>query len=128
MWCVRTVVVVMAGQQSRFLARLHVQVLAFVVYEPINGVLFAFWSAAATSGKSLAGRAVDGEGEEVGRFRVVGDEAAVEDEVDENEDVQDEDQKEDGHPCFRGVIDTARGVLLGHDGRVEVLRLCCFER
>jgi hypothetical protein len=103
-------------------------VVAFVVDKPIDHVLLALWPATARSGEDMRGRRVDSECEEIRRFGEVGYEAAMEDEVDENENVHQEDQEQDNDPAScSSVFDTARGVLLGSDRRVEVLALILVD-
>ena len=51
----------------------------------------------------------------------------MQDEVDQNEDVHDEDQNKNYEPAFRGVVDAARGILLGFERGIEVLCLGLFK-
>lgn len=85
----------------RLLARLHVQVVALGVDEPVDLVLLPLGPAAAAAGEQVRGRRVDGEGEEVRGLGEVGHEAAVGEEVDEDEDVEEEDEEQDDHEAAR---------------------------
>jgi len=80
-------------QQTRLLAGFHEQVVSFMVNEPVDHVLFAFGPTATRSSEYMRGWRVDGKGKEVGWFGEIGHEAAVEDEVDQDEDVHEEDEK-----------------------------------
>jgi hypothetical protein len=52
----------------------------------------------------------------------------MEGEVDKDEDVHEEDEKEDDYPAFGGGVDAAGSILLGFDRRIEVLRGCFYQR
>ncbi|CAI6265693.1 unnamed protein product [Periconia digitata] len=110
-----------------FLARLEEDVIAFSVDEPVDDELFPFGPAAAGAGEEVGRRGIDREREEVRGFREIRDEASVEEEVDEDEDVHKENEEKDHEPGFGPVVDAARGVLLRCDGRVEVLGLVLAE-
>ena len=70
---------------------------------------------------------VDGEGEEVRRFAEVRHQSAVEDEVDEDEDVHGKDESKYEYPCFGSAGHAPGCILLGFERGVEVLRLVLVE-
>jgi len=132
MWCVSVGVrvrmaMIWVRMLHRLLARLHVQMIAFCVDEPIHRVMLALWPTATRTREKLRRGRVDGESEQVGRLAEVGDEAFVEEEVDQDTDIHEEDEEEDDHPAFGVGVDAAGGVLLGGHGGVEVLGLEVVE-
>jgi hypothetical protein len=84
--------VLVSSQESCFLTRLHIQMFAFMVNEPVYRVLFAFWTSTTASCQSLTWRRVNSQSEQVGWFGKVGDEAAMKNEVDKDEDVHEKHQ------------------------------------
>ena len=90
---------------------------------PIRLQLLGFRPAATAALEDVAGRGVEGKGEEVLGFDEVGDETAVEDEVGEAEEVGEEDSQEDDVEDALPVFGAAGGVVLGAEGGVEGLVL-----
>ena len=84
--------VLVSSQESRFLTRLHIQMFAFMINEPIHHVLFAFRTSTTASCQSLTWRRVNSQSEQVGWFGKVGDKAAMKNEVDKDEDVHEKHQ------------------------------------
>lgn len=96
------------------------QVAAALADEPLAVPLAAGGATAARAGHGRRGRRVDGQREQVGRLREVGDEAAVEDEVDEAQDVGQEGEDEDEEEELLRLARRARGVDALAEGGVEV--------
>jgi hypothetical protein len=111
------------AEERMLLSWLHVEVLPLVVDKPVDHVLLAFGPAAAGASEDVGWRRVDGEGEEIRRFRKVRHEAAVEEKVREDKDVHDKDKEQNYDPAFGSVIDPTRSILLRSDGCPEVLGL-----
>lgn len=102
--------------------------IPFVIYEPVDQVLLAFRTATTRSGEDVRRRGVDGKRKEIWRFREVGDKAAVDNEVYEDENVHQENEHQNNHPSSRrGILDATRSVLLSSDIGIEVLTLLLFD-
>jgi hypothetical protein len=79
-----------------------------VVHEPIDIILLAFGAPTTRSSEDVGGWGIDCQGEEVRGLGEVGDEAAVEDEVEQDADVHEKDEEEHDEPAARiGVFDAA---------------------
>lgn len=98
-----------------------------MINKPIYHVLFPLGAAATGTREDVRRRRVNSEGEEIRGFGKVRHETAVQDKVDEDEDVHCEDKDEDDDPCARGAWHAARGVLLRFEGCLEVLGLVFVE-
>ena len=89
--------------------------IAFCIHKPVDDVLLPARATTTAPREEVGRRRIDGESEEIGRLAEVGDEAFMEEEVGEDEDVHEEDEEEDDEPGFGGGVDAARGVLLCFD-------------
>jgi hypothetical protein len=101
--------------------------VSFGVDKPADFVLFAFGTATAGACEMMRWRRVDGEGEEILGFGIVGDETTVEDEVNEDEDVHKENEEQNYDPGFGSVIHPSRCILLGRYSGVEILVLMSLD-
>jgi hypothetical protein len=109
-------------QKRRLLPRLHKQMIPLMPHKPIHHILFALGPTPTTPRQHMTRRAIHRQRKQIRGLAEIRNKAAVQDEINEHEEVHDEDQEEDGHPgAGGGGFDAPGGVLLGAEGSVEEL-------